>query len=199
MLDQLVSGLTRALVLLGVVVAGVGTPAVAFAENIDDILVGRATTSTPGIPQPVQITGMTPLPNGNLYLTYMYRAEGAALGELPGRFTYVETGSYEVTPAFVPVASTFNGGTFTVDPIRFGAPNVVVTFPTVVIGGGVIGGRIAQNWDELPLSVRNYLQSIGLAPGRPYATFTFTNNCGVHHGYATASFSHIAIEITLSC
>lgn len=184
-----------------VVIALASAPPVAFGAAVTEVLIGQATTSTPGIPFPVQITGQQLLPAGcdpaagqctTVRMTYVYRASGEAKGDIKGTFGYEEKGWFDTDLAGNLIGNGFQSGAFTVVRDKDGS-TVTATFSSVAIAGGVIGSKKTET------APKHLIEELGLHEGELYATFTFTNACGSYTGYATPDWKKIAIKLTMAC
>lgn len=177
-----------------VLITGLGT---ASAGGSTDVLNGRATSGAADGTSTGILSGL-PFPIGTSYnpscffgLGYAYYAAGRATGSLPGTFTYEERGcllSDDGAPT-----GRFDSGVYTIHPRKPG-PDLVVSYASVAMGGGVIGKKSA-----FPPGDQKLIAKLGLKTGQPYMSFTYPGSCGPQTGYASTNYQEIAVEITFAC
>ena len=173
------------------------SPAAAAHNVANDLFTGTAVIPL-GQTSPVQIDGhdVTVRADGAIGIGYNYRANGEALGKLPGSFTYLEHGYvYFQNPADPKsmVGSRFVSGVFTLVPAQGSHMPVQIadTAPDKYTSG------IQTVVQKLgPLAHKELSQLFGQSGSLTYGYFTFTNNHGTFTGYATPDFTKFIIPIT---
>ncbi len=202
----------RFMVLIAVLLltlASTSSVGAAGKETVTDTFHGTSIIPATGQGLPAEVDWNHPIPGpgGTIGFNYVYKAEGLASGELPGRFTYVENGIVYLDGAFNVAGNVYVSGEIDLTPNRPGPAVKLVDTNSEAYQYGVASGTVsdlsrgARGVLGRIVDPKNVNPQIGV-PFKPqggqliYGYFTFNYGGKTFTGYSTPDFAEFAITIT---